>query len=640
MRIASLFVLLLSLPAAAQPDLSIAGSLEPDDRQADPGDRVTVEYVVYNGGDTDVEETSVAFYLSTDQTLDASDDFIESESLGTDVEAGESEEENEQITLPSGVPDGEYYVLLVVDPNDVVAETDETNNVAAAEVYIGDPPPGARPDFAVTSLTVSPSTVEAGGTIVADYYVANQGDAYADQSYPGIYLSSDPTLSADDLFLREDFTDGIPAGSAVYEDAIIDIPYTVSSGDYYLIIAADYEDVVEELDETNNARSAALTVQGGGPLPVGEAGVQESAYGQGTTYYRALFEATYTTPVVVTPTYQSNDDTPAIVRVYEVDADGVTLRLENWGDPDDQRPFYRVPYLVFEAGVHTLADGRRVEAGRATTNANGAARVAFSTPFATRPVVFTQVITTNGQSALATRARVRADLFRVDLQTQEAATGPIEPETVAWIAIEQGAGTAEGRPYEAARSDRRVGSGTSVVRFGQTVDPDAVFLAATQSSFEADPVSVRLERLARVGARVSLQEEQSADVETNHTPEWLGYAVFAPGLIYQADEAARAPAPPEATATSPDAPGALAVGHRPNPVRDRAVVAFDLPAAAAVQLDVFDVIGRRVATPAAGRFEAGTHEVAVDVSGLPAGVFLYRLATDAGVATGRLTVAR
>jgi hypothetical protein len=62
---------------------------------------------------------------------------------------------------------------------------------------------------------------------------------------------------------------------------------------------------------------------------------------------------------------------------------------------------------------------------------------------------------------------------------------------------------------------------------------------------------------------------------------------------------------------------------RPNPSDGTAVVAFDLPEAADVTLAVYDISGRKVATPLNGRLEAGEHEAVV--SGLAPGVYVYRL---------------
>ena len=78
----------------------------------------------------------------------------------------------------------------------------------------------------------------------------------------------------------------------------------------------------------------------------------------------------------------------------------------------------------------------------------------------------------------------------------------------------------------------------------------------------------------------------------------------------------------------------------PNPAASAARVRFALAAPGAVRLDVLDALGREVLTLADRTFAAGDHEAEVDVSDLPAGVYVVRLATAAGTEAARLTVAR
>jgi hypothetical protein len=66
---------------------------------------------------------------------------------------------------------------------------------------------------------------------------------------------------------------------------------------------------------------------------------------------------------------------------------------------------------------------------------------------------------------------------------------------------------------------------------------------------------------------------------------------------------------------------------RPNPARERAELVFSLAKGADVRLELYDGAGRLVREIASGARTAGEHRVAVDVSGLNAGVYHCRLAT-------------
>jgi subtilisin family serine protease len=84
---------------------------------------------------------------------------------------------------------------------------------------------------------------------------------------------------------------------------------------------------------------------------------------------------------------------------------------------------------------------------------------------------------------------------------------------------------------------------------------------------------------------------------------------------------------------------ALAPGY-PNPFVSATTLRYSLPRAADVRLEVFDVLGRRVATPAAGYQAAGKHEVRWEARGLASGVYIARLVTAGAVVTQRLTLLR
>ncbi len=77
----------------------------------------------------------------------------------------------------------------------------------------------------------------------------------------------------------------------------------------------------------------------------------------------------------------------------------------------------------------------------------------------------------------------------------------------------------------------------------------------------------------------------------------------------------------------------------PNPARGPVAVAFGLPEAAEVAVEVYDVQGRRVAADAASH-GAGWHTVRVDTDALAPGVYVARVQAGAEVVTARFTVVR
>lgn len=66
----------------------------------------------------------------------------------------------------------------------------------------------------------------------------------------------------------------------------------------------------------------------------------------------------------------------------------------------------------------------------------------------------------------------------------------------------------------------------------------------------------------------------------------------------------------------------------PNPFSRTTALRFELSVPAHVRVSVYDLLGRRVATLVDARRPAGWHEVVLDASDLPSGIYVYRLTAD------------
>ncbi|MBD3372348.1 MAG: T9SS type A sorting domain-containing protein, partial [Candidatus Coatesbacteria bacterium] len=92
----------------------------------------------------------------------------------------------------------------------------------------------------------------------------------------------------------------------------------------------------------------------------------------------------------------------------------------------------------------------------------------------------------------------------------------------------------------------------------------------------------------------------------------------------------------------PDAPARnVALSNPwPSPTIANAACAVTLDSPAAVGLALYDLAGRRVCTVFQGELAAGRHELTVDTTGLPAGVYLLRLDSSGESLLRRLAVVR
>ncbi len=77
----------------------------------------------------------------------------------------------------------------------------------------------------------------------------------------------------------------------------------------------------------------------------------------------------------------------------------------------------------------------------------------------------------------------------------------------------------------------------------------------------------------------------------------------------------------------------------PNPFNPTTTITFTLDRAQVVRLAVYDLLGREVAVPVERQPQpAGTFRVAFDASGLPSGLYLYRMETEHGALTRKMTL--
>lgn len=115
--------------------------------------------------------------------------------------------------------------------------------------------------------------------------------------------------------------------------------------------------------------------------------------------------------------------------------------------------------------------------------------------------------------------------------------------------------------------------------------------------------------------------------------------VTATGLAPSGQFALASTSVPVAVETDPVS--ALALTVTPNPAQGPIELTFELAEAGSVELAVYDLLGRRMASVLEGTvYLPGVHEVTLDASAWAPGVYLIRLVASGEPATQRLTVVR
>jgi uncharacterized protein YkwD len=204
---------------------------------------------VKNSGEATAQYSYVGCYLSGDREIDAGDTYL-GQVYVPSLTVGSSRAVSATLTIPPGTAAGTYYVCAGADRTSQVAERDEGNNVLASpgQVSVGPPP---LPDLVVTSVT-APQSGTAGGRITLGATVKNSGEATAQYSYIGCYLSGDREIDAGDTYLGQVYVPSLTVGSSRAVSATLTIPPGTAAGTYYVCAGADWISQVAERDESNN----------------------------------------------------------------------------------------------------------------------------------------------------------------------------------------------------------------------------------------------------------------------------------------------------------------------------------------------------------------------------------------------------
>jgi subtilase family serine protease len=229
------------------PDLMVT-SLNAQAR-AYPGGVIAVTDTIVNQG-AGAPATTAGVYLSTDSVLDDGDLLLAVRNVPA-LAPGAASNGEWSVTVPIDLPAGVYYLIAAADPAGAVAEVNDTNNTRAKTLTVG-------PDLTVSQLSV-PTSAAVGATIVVTETTKNLGSV-ADPTTTRYYLSADSGLGADDILLGARAIPTLGVNETSMSSVGLTIPAGTAPGSYYVIAQSDADGVVNELVETNNLKSRAITI--------------------------------------------------------------------------------------------------------------------------------------------------------------------------------------------------------------------------------------------------------------------------------------------------------------------------------------------------------------------------------------------
>ncbi len=257
--LALLFILVVGAAAAAGATDLVVTDVTADRVVANAGETIAVGARVVNVGGVAAGPSRLKYYFSADALLDPSDTYLNYDNVGA-LAGGAFEAETANVRVPAGTADGTYYVLFVADFDGDVVELDETNNVYALPVMVGELTLEDGPDLTVTDVALSAPRADAGAVVAASATVVNVGNEASAETRLKYYLSTDASYDAADTYLNYDVVAGLGPAAASPETANLRVPAGTPDGAYHVLFVADQTGVCAEADEGNNVASAPLFV--------------------------------------------------------------------------------------------------------------------------------------------------------------------------------------------------------------------------------------------------------------------------------------------------------------------------------------------------------------------------------------------
>ncbi|MBI4865385.1 MAG: putative Ig domain-containing protein [Candidatus Wallbacteria bacterium] len=268
------FLILAAAPGrvhALDGDLS-SGPAAVSPSSIQPGGQINITATIANSGSSSVS-VQIGVFLSPDSTIDVTDSPIGGNQTFS-IPANGSSTFNENSGIPTATALGTWFVGLVIDPQNVIAETNETNNsvLATPSIQVVSSGGGALPDL-VCDAPVVPTSAPIGGQIFLSGSVRNTAvSTGAPPSNAQYFLSLDQFIDAADPLLA---TEGIPS---IASNGRFDLPNrgyflsaTLAAGNYFVALVADSDRTINEVDEQNNlglsATKVTLTAGASGPAP-------------------------------------------------------------------------------------------------------------------------------------------------------------------------------------------------------------------------------------------------------------------------------------------------------------------------------------------------------------------------------------
>lgn len=248
----------------------LADTISVDPDPAAPGGDIRVTWAGHVGGSDSIAGGFTSrVYLSSDTNITTGDTVLATIAESVASDPGDpfgSPAPGRLVTLPGGISDGTWYVGVIVDHNDVVDESNESNNTAWTALQVST---ASDFDLVADSITPQAGSVTAGSSVNVNWFghadAGNSGDISGNFTV-GFYLSNDSNVTIGDTLLDRATVVGptSPGEGFGASGRSLTIPGGTAAGTRYLGMIVDDTGGVAETNENNNVVASAISVTGGG----------------------------------------------------------------------------------------------------------------------------------------------------------------------------------------------------------------------------------------------------------------------------------------------------------------------------------------------------------------------------------------
>ena len=207
-------------------------------------EQVVVNRRLRNTGKGDAGAFRVTYYLSEDEDIDVGDfvaGYHDIASLAAETDSSGS------YSISSGGTVGTFYVLVRIDSEDAVTESDETDNDAQATEQLEVVATG-YPDL-VGAITSAPAIMYVGQTVEVSVRITNQGLASKPDGVTfsnTLYISDDDVADGGDtVFGQYNINAGLAVGQQINYTFTLPVPNHTGT-DIYLLWVVDENDDIDE----------------------------------------------------------------------------------------------------------------------------------------------------------------------------------------------------------------------------------------------------------------------------------------------------------------------------------------------------------------------------------------------------------